>query len=797
MSSVANAGPVGGNRRYRGGVSCPICGGSEDDDRGSGVRCYGYIGSDGLYAHCTREEIAGGLPENPNSHTYAHRLKGPCKCGKEHGSAEPKIAPPKKRSKGRGRIDAVYDYVDEGGELLFQALRYSNPKDFLQRRPGGVDGAFIYSLGDVRRVLYRLPELLASDPSQPVCVVEGEKDVDNLRSVGLVATCNPMGEGKWREDYNTSLRGRSVYIIPDNDEAGRKHSRAVAQSLSGVAGEIKLIDLAEVCRSLGLGELAEKGDASDFLAMGGTADALREAFEAIDPLPCSVDVEKKSLLRVVSPGDAEPPAVGAHEAPSRGRPEFCNFHHEEYTDGEGRKKTRVVAHTQDEIMADLQAISPGWPKAVGEKLFLQTSDYRPQYLDNPARFFAYIDGRAQVAWTKGTRLITQERIYAHLQMKAESYKAIEVMPHTPRRPGVFYMHPELPRSSGKLDRFLDFFCPHTPIDRQLIKAFIATLAWGGPPGQRPAWLITGPDNDPEDRRGRGVGKSKIIDIPSEELFDGFVDVSARDDMAKVKTRLLSKAGIHKRVMRIDNVKTLRLSWDELENLITSPVISGHEMYEGEGHRENTLTVALTANGPNVSKDLAERLNVIKIGRPPRDENGNVNSNWEHDARSFASKHRWEILSELAELLAQPVGPTKAISRWGVWEDAVLSKMPDAAECQRFLRERQGDIDDDNEEADEIREFIRDRISGKGHDPDTSLLIIPSSLMAEWVGEVKKKPLATNTSTSLVNGLGIKELVYNRKGDQRGFMWIGAHNVESEPTRLEKDPFPVRERSDRY
>ena len=49
----------------------------------------------------------------------------------------------------------------------------------------------------VRRVLYRLPELLAR-PDEPVYVVEGEKDADRLASMGLLATTNSGGAGKWQ-----------------------------------------------------------------------------------------------------------------------------------------------------------------------------------------------------------------------------------------------------------------------------------------------------------------------------------------------------------------------------------------------------------------------------------------------------------------------------------------------------------------------------------------------------------------------------------------------------------------------
>jgi len=56
------------------------------------------------------------------------------------------------------RIIATYDYKDESGKLLYQAVRYE-PKDFRQRRPDG-KGGWIWNLEGVRRVLYRLEELL-------------------------------------------------------------------------------------------------------------------------------------------------------------------------------------------------------------------------------------------------------------------------------------------------------------------------------------------------------------------------------------------------------------------------------------------------------------------------------------------------------------------------------------------------------------------------------------------------------------------------------------------------------------
>ena len=135
-----------------------------------------------------------------------------------------------------GPIVATYDYVDPAGELLFQVTRHSPPKDFRQRRPDPANpGGWIWSVGDILRPLYRLPELLATDPGELVFLAEGEKDVDRLRSLGLVATTSSQGADGWAKTDHGPLAGRRVVILPDNDAAGRKYALAASGNLAGKA----------------------------------------------------------------------------------------------------------------------------------------------------------------------------------------------------------------------------------------------------------------------------------------------------------------------------------------------------------------------------------------------------------------------------------------------------------------------------------------------------------------------------------------------------------------------------------
>ena len=167
-------------------------------------------------------------------------------------------------TKNQSEIVATYDYRDAEGNLLYQVCRLAN-KQFRQRRPDG-SGGFVWNLKGVNSVLYRLPEFhqVVKD-GELIFVPEGEKDCENLAKLGLTATTNSGGAGKWRPEFAESLKGACVIVLPDNDEAGRKHAEQVAQSLQGKAASVRVLELPN---------LPEKGDVSDWLVDGGTKERL-------------------------------------------------------------------------------------------------------------------------------------------------------------------------------------------------------------------------------------------------------------------------------------------------------------------------------------------------------------------------------------------------------------------------------------------------------------------------------------------------------------------------------------------
>ena len=116
------------------------------------------------------------------------------------------------------------------------------PCEFRQRRPDGRGGS-VWGLRGVERVPYRLPELLGAVADRLVFIPEGEKDADNLVKLGLVATCNSEGAGKWRPHFARYFVGRDVVILPDNDDPGRKHAASVTSNLAPVARTVRVLAL--------------------------------------------------------------------------------------------------------------------------------------------------------------------------------------------------------------------------------------------------------------------------------------------------------------------------------------------------------------------------------------------------------------------------------------------------------------------------------------------------------------------------------------------------------------------------
>ena len=216
-------------------------------------------------------------------------------------------------SKPMGKIVETYDFVDESGKLLFQEVRFE-PKDFKLRRPDE-NGGWVWhlecdakckcrtKLPPVRRVLYNLPAVLEASF---VVVMEGPKDCETARKLGLVATTNASGaNAPWLREYSESLRDKPLCLIADADAPGVAHAKDAAHSLVGVAQSVKLIEV--------LPGVPYKGDLTDYVRAGGTRESL---LKLIDEAP---DLTAADVAKWKSPVMSVPGVLASEVKPERVR----------------------------------------------------------------------------------------------------------------------------------------------------------------------------------------------------------------------------------------------------------------------------------------------------------------------------------------------------------------------------------------------------------------------------------------------------------------------------------------------
>ena len=138
------------------------------------------------------------------------------------------------------------------------------------------------------RPLYQLPTLA---DAQRVYITEGEKAVDAVISLGLIATTSPHGSEAANSADWSPLAGKECVILPDNDRSGRRYADDVVAILTRLTPT-------PVVKVLELPDLPPKGDAYDFIC------ELRDSREADD-----IRTEIETLVDQVQPKGRNLPEV--------------------------------------------------------------------------------------------------------------------------------------------------------------------------------------------------------------------------------------------------------------------------------------------------------------------------------------------------------------------------------------------------------------------------------------------------------------------------------------------------------
>ena len=185
-----------------------------------------------------------------------------------------------------------------------------------------------------------------------------------------------------------------------------------------------------------------------------------------------------------------------------------------------------------------------------------------------------------------------------------------------------------------------------------------------------------------------------------DLVGGYIAVRVNTNYERMISGMLSPSSWAKRISLIDNLKTFRFSCDVIESLVTCTEINGHRLYHGHATRPNLLTTIITVNGASFSKDMSQRSVVIRVRRPM------TSGTWDHEAKAFIELYRDVIAADVRWHLEQPASPMTILDRWPLWCTEVLSRQPDASSLLLAIGERREVIDEDDQDATEVIEYIR-------------------------------------------------------------------------------------------
>lgn len=183
-----------------------------------------------------------------------------------------------------GAPTKTWGYLDKDGKTIYYVCRFelSSGKMFKGISYGVLGGkeGWYWKSPPMPRPIYNL-HLIKSRGTVVVC--EGEKSADAAGHLfpNFATTTSPNGSSAARNADWSALKGKKVYIWPDNDEAGTKYALDVA-SLSEQAGALS-VEIIPIPA-----DKPSKWDAADALAEGWTPeqamDLLGEEEEEFEPL---------------------------------------------------------------------------------------------------------------------------------------------------------------------------------------------------------------------------------------------------------------------------------------------------------------------------------------------------------------------------------------------------------------------------------------------------------------------------------------------------------------------------------
>lgn len=389
----------------------------------------------------------------------------------------------------------------------------------------------------------------------------------------------------------------------------------------------------------------------------------------------------------------------------------------------GATESRVdIADTLDIVRLKVQLALGGWPMrcaAEGCKsgiLFADAGGGRVRMIENHIEFQHLLQEYAVLKFNKGqdsdlSNYVSMETLYTDFcsSVAVRSYAVVETVPHEPPIRGHYYVQrPQVDYvpDGSHLGMLLGFFNNIVrPEHKALFAAAIVTQFWGGPYGQRPAFVF--------EASQPGSGKSTAANLVAQlTSVDGALSITLdKHGEERVRERMLSSEGMRKRVAMCDNVKGSVAS-SSLEGLVTEKWISGKRLFHGEASRPNTFTFLITSNNARLSSDMARRSFYIHFEKPAQ-----ADPQWARTIDLFMRDCQEQVIADCLWVLRQArpaldwtCNPDETFS---VWCEEVLARVRNAAAVQvvvgdvraeDVIKANQHERNDTDEERDEAETF---------------------------------------------------------------------------------------------
>jgi Primase C terminal 2 (PriCT-2) len=263
----------------------------------------------------------------------------------------------------------------------------------------------------------------------------------------------------------------------------------------------------------------------------------------------------------------------------------------------------------------------------------------PVHISKSSQLQGWLKERMELDWCQSRNLFGKDEFYGNIVNELPYHSAYTEYPViAPRGEPIIQRFTELPKATPDykyLKDFIAFFCPASDVDRKAITMLFASAMFRLH-SARPIFLIRG-------ESGKGNGKTMLAEFFFKLYGNTYKEITPNliNSVETFNKELLSTSA---NFLRGDNWNN-KIGGSGLANFATAPFIEARRLYgEMAETIPNRFTMVITTNNGTVTEDCSDRIYPILLAKPT------LNSNWQSQVSQYIKEYRWNIISELWQLL---------------------------------------------------------------------------------------------------------------------------------------------------